>query len=124
MAVGETPHFSIVLQVDRAGKPHDQFLEVSYRLAGGPGGGLALQRHPALQGDGKPFGWWLYDEFDVLAQGSLSAFTHSILFTGGVELNLIFFGLTVRRLRNLLIPSSAVVEGAGGEMERLATSFS
>src|SRR5947199_51046 len=40
MAVGETPHLSIFLQVDKPKNPLDQFLEVSYRLAGGPKGGL------------------------------------------------------------------------------------
>ena len=50
----------------------------------------------ALVADGKPFGWWLYDEFDVVREGQITTLAHSILLTGGVELRVLFFGSCLR----------------------------
>jgi hypothetical protein len=73
---------------------------------GGTAKGYEIQRHEALSGDGKPFGWWLYDELDVV-KGDVPAMTHSILFTGGYELRLTFFAVSCRPLDFLSFPVEA-----------------
>jgi hypothetical protein len=112
IAIDEAPFFSIFLQLKNPRHPLDNYLELRYSLTGGPKHGLKFFKHASLEGDGKPFGWWLYDEIDVLT-GEVSAFTHSILFTGGHELQLYFYGLRCRRLRKLLLPDASPALGEG-----------
>jgi hypothetical protein len=98
MASDEVPHFSFFLEMneptEEGGKKR---LELRYRLVGGVGKGYEMVEHNVLAGDGKPFGWWLYDEFDV-NKGDVPAMTHSILFTGGGEIRLTFYSVNCRRL--------------------------
>ena len=105
LAADDAPHFSLFLKLDgpekRKGKNR---LELRYRLVGGATTGYEIQRHDMLSGDGKPFGWWLYDELDAV-KGDVSAMTHSILFTGGYELRLTFFAVSCRRLDFLSLPT-------------------
>jgi hypothetical protein len=119
IALDEAPLLSILVERDTPGKPLDRFLELRYRLAGGASGGLALTKHAALVADGKPFGWWLYDEFDVVREGQITTLAHSILLTGGVELRVLFFGLHCRRVQKLLFPSPNLSEEATGGLELL-----
>lgn len=106
LAVDEAPLLSIYVELDRPRKPGDRYLELRYRLAGDRGAVLKLTRHSALEGDGKALGWWLYDELEVLREGETTTFAHSILFTGGVELRVLFFSLSCRRVQQLLLPSA------------------
>jgi hypothetical protein len=120
MAADEVPHFSIFLELENPKGKADRHLELRYRLVGGAKKGYEWVRHPMLAGDGKPFGWWMYDEMDV-SDGPVPAMTHSILFTGGEELRLTFFSLSCRRLDFLFPPTTA--EGlanleAAGRQER------
>jgi hypothetical protein len=120
MALDQAPHFSIILQLDNPRSPLDQLIELKYRLVGGVASGFTLRRHPALAGDGKPLQWWLYDEIDVQSQNQISLFVHSILLTGGYELELRFFDLGIRRLRRFFSPSLDLPEEVGGERGLLA----
>jgi hypothetical protein len=105
MAADDVPHFSFVLELDDpVGRGGKKCLELKYRLVGGPGKGFDMVQHKELAGDGKQFGWWLYDEFDLSA-GDIPVTTHSILFTGGWELQLRFFSVRSRRLDFFSLPA-------------------
>lgn len=107
LAADDALHFSLLLERNKPGEREGkQRLELRYRLAGGVAKGYEIHRHEALSGDGKPFGWWLYDELDV-AKGDVPAMRHSILFTGGYELRLTFFAVSCRRLDFLALPVDA-----------------
>jgi hypothetical protein len=91
------PYFSLFLELEKPARSEDRFLELRYRLVGPKG--IQFKSHPELSGDGKALGWWQYDEVDVRqTPDGVSLFTHSILFTGGYELQLTFFSFTYRRL--------------------------
>jgi hypothetical protein len=102
MTADDAAHFSLFLEPNEPGEKKNR-IELRYRLAIGSAKGYEIFRHPVLSGDGNPFGWWLYDEFDIV-KGDVSAMTHSILFTGGCELRLTFFALSCRRLNFVSIP--------------------
>jgi len=105
LAADDVPHFSIFVELDDPAEPDGKKnLELRYRLVGGPPQGFEVKKHEALVGDGRPFGWWLYDEFDV-STGDVPAMTHSILFTGGYEIRLTFFSVSCRRLDFLSLPA-------------------
>jgi hypothetical protein len=104
LAADESHRFSIFLELESPARPADKFLELRYRLVGGARQGYEWQTHPVLAGDGPPLGWWMYDEVDV-DRGPIPAMTHSILFTGGKELQLTFFALSCRHL-DFLFPSA------------------
>jgi hypothetical protein len=107
VAADEKQFFSIFLELN---KPQDKFLELKYRLVGnGKKPGFSLHRHSELAGESKPLGWWLYDELDV-AGGDLAAFTHTILFTGGIELRLAFFQFTCSRVNFFVRPMNSAAE--------------
>jgi hypothetical protein len=110
LAADEVPYFSIFLRLDKPPTPADRHLELRYRLLGGMKKGIRLTRHSGPAAQGKPLGWWLYDEIDV-RKGKVPATTHSILFTGGYELQLTFSTLTCRRL-SFVLPAGAAFEDA------------
>ena len=101
MAVSGSGSFSIFLELENPAGPKDRYLELRYKLAGGPRDGLRVKTHQPL---GKPLHWWLYDEFDIYKRDGVVAYVHSILFNGGIELALTFFTLAFRRLDFLLPP--------------------
>jgi hypothetical protein len=108
IAVDETPIYSILLELDTPDK-HGKYIELEYRLIGSFEVSIEPTRHPILKGHGKPFGKWLYDEFDVLQlvlpdKTKVDVFEHSILFSGGFEVRLLFSNLYFRRIRKLLLP--------------------
>jgi hypothetical protein len=105
MAIDETPCFSLFLQLSNPANVLDRYIELTYRLSGRIKPGLRVIRHVSQAGEGKPFGWWLYDEIDVLKGGPVATLTHSILFTAGCELQLHFSGFRSRRLRQLMFPT-------------------
>lgn len=118
-AVDESPHFSIFLETEAPADPKDRYLELRYRLAGGLKNGLRVTMHKALESDGRPLRRWLYDEFDLFSPETAVAYVHSILFSGGCELQLTFSSLAVRRLR-FLVPMRRVADDPGAELESLA----
>jgi len=110
--------FSFFLELARQTGKEDNRVELEYRLVGGLGQGFRLLRHEILKGDGKDFGWWLYDEIDV-TKGQIEAYTHSILLTGGWEVQLTFYSLALRRLNFLLLPTNSEGVVDPKEVERL-----
>jgi hypothetical protein len=110
---------SIILELAHGVDKEKRHLELRYRLAGSPGQGREFIEHPSLRGDGKPFGWWLYDEVGV-TEGPIKAFTHSVLLTGGWEVRLTFSSLVWRTLDLLLLPTSIEDVVDPREVERLA----
>ncbi len=106
LAADDVPHFSIFVELDGQAEPDGKKnLELRYRLVGGLLKGFEVKKHEALVGDGRPFGWWPYDEFDV-STGDVPAMTHSILFTGGYEIRLTLFSVSCRRLGFLSLPAA------------------
>ena len=89
LSFDESLAFSIRLTPDGA---KDGSVELRYRLAAPP----RLIRHVDLAKDGKPLQWGLYDELDV--KDAEFAFSHSVLFSGGYELQLRFYKLVCNRL--------------------------
>lgn len=63
-----------------------------------------IQRHPAQQGGKEPVAW-LYDEFDVQKIDDEIVCTHSILFTGGWEVQLTFQDFEWSEYQHPLIPA-------------------
>jgi hypothetical protein len=115
LTVEEAPFCSIFLRLDN---PPRKLVALKYWLAAAP----RLTHHPELAGDGTPLQWWLYDEIEVLEGGPVAGFKHSILFTGGWELELFFSNLRCRRLRKVLLPSEDTpADGTLGEPELLRT---
>ena len=80
--------FSILLELDQ---PRDRWLLLEYQLVGEP----TFIRHEELS-DGKGPLVWLYDEISV-ADAAAPTFLHTILFTGGRELQLTFSNLRLER---------------------------
>ena len=109
-----THFFSFIVELPWQTDPAKKHYELQYRLVGGTGKGLVLKQHEILKGDGKPFGWWLYDEIDLI-DGKVEAYTHSVLLTGGWEVQLTFFSLAWRRLNFLFPPTNS--EGVVGPKE-------
>jgi hypothetical protein len=108
MAADEVPSLSMFLELNKPADPLDRFLELRYRLAGGVKRGIRLDQHPALRGDGRPLGWWLYDEFDLDESSQVG--THSILLTGSYEVQIDFFTMSCRRVQFVLPPAGVIGE--------------
>lgn len=118
MTFDEKPFFSIFLEIRNPGKPRDRFLELRYRVTSRP----VFSRHRPVLEDGAPFRWWLYDEMDVTDENRYE-FTHSILFTGGYELQLFFTALSISRPKWTFFPrSTADSEKVEQELEELLTA--
>ncbi len=116
MAVDAKRSFSILVQLD---DPEGKVIELKYQLTAR---GIRFFQHPPLADDGRPLQWWLYDEIDVdKAARKTPAFVHSILFTGGWELQVFFHKLKLLPLRGLLLPHSA--QDVADRAEELARAF-
>jgi hypothetical protein len=113
----EGKRFSVFVELARPAGSESKRLELEYRLVGGPRG-LDLKQHAALKGDGREFGWWLYDEIGV-TEGKVELYTHSILFTGGWEVQLTFFSLACRPLDFFLLPGNGEGKVDPKEVARL-----
>jgi hypothetical protein len=69
--------------------PQKEWLTLRYELAWGME--PELIRNEIAPEDQRPVFQWLYDEVDIMTSGRLGVFTHSILFTNGLELRLYFY---------------------------------
>jgi hypothetical protein len=83
LAAARPRFFTLVLQLDA----DNGGLQIEYKLAAP----VVLTPHPEIAED-CPLEW-LYDEFDVLEKDGVAVFAHSILFTDGSELRLVFHNL-------------------------------
>jgi hypothetical protein len=99
MTVDQSPYLSLFLRVEGPASPASQFLELRYRLATRP----KISRHPSDREDGTPLRWWLYDEFELVSVGNIRLFSHSILLSGGWEMQITFYDMKPIRLTNLLM---------------------
>jgi len=79
--------FSIVLRLD---SPRDKGIQIDYSLLSSPKPIV----HPSFPKE-EPVEW-LYDEIDVQRIEAYSVFIHSIFFTGGLELQLVFSDLKIK----------------------------
>jgi len=94
---GDDRTFSIILQLD---SPRRDGLQISYQLAAP----LKFVQHQELSGDSTALGWWLYDELDRPTEEPFSVYTHSILLTGGWEVQLAFYALHWARYGKIVSP--------------------
>jgi hypothetical protein len=105
IAGDKAPHFSFFLELLDSSQPGGKKdLEIRYHLVRGMGTGFEVFRHKELRDDAAPFRWWLYDELDI-SDGKIRAMTHSILFSGGWEIQLTFYSVSCRRLDFLSLPT-------------------
>jgi hypothetical protein len=81
--------------------PDGEGLLLEYDLVKRP----QILKHPSLSEPGTPLEW-LYDEFGVGRGRGHPTFKHSILFTGGRELDLTFRGLRLRLFKKVLVPTT------------------
>jgi len=93
VATGENP-LTLILFLQLAA-PSSVGVQLSYELVAKP----KMIVHPQLAESGTPLEW-LYDEFDLVKKETARTFTHSILFTGGQEMQLRFRGLKVQVFEN------------------------
>jgi hypothetical protein len=96
------PRFALRLRLEGINNQPGEVLELSYRVVAGPNGGVAVRRHP--QGSEGPKGvhWVLNNEFDVDEERGF--FTHCILLTSGVEIEIRFHALSVQYLEEVVAP--------------------
>ncbi len=95
---------TLLMQLDTTPK---RGIQLTYRLASPP----RFTHHPGH--DDEPRGqFWLYDEIDVFRTDPYPAFTHDILFTGGLEMRLVFLDLQVTPYPELAPDSVEALEAA------------
>ncbi len=103
IATDEEGHLSIFLDLGKTEKPLERYVELRYKLIKGNNGpGYSFVQHAELADHGPPFKEWLYDEIEVVDK---SQYAHSILLSGGHELQLTFSAVTSSRL-NYLYPTN------------------
>jgi hypothetical protein len=90
-------------------------LQLTYRLTAP----LKIHRHPEIAEPGTPLEW-LYDEID-LVEAEPGVVQHNILLTKGMELELRFRNLSVKRFSKMLSPSAQQPEDSTRELELLAS---
>jgi hypothetical protein len=90
---------NLVIQLEDAPSQAGAVLELGYQLVAEPlQGGVTVRRNEPVNKDVAE--WILYDEFDVEKQGAV--FRHTLLLTGGREVEVRFHKLRVRRLGEVL----------------------
>jgi hypothetical protein len=107
MAGDERSYFSLFLEPETSRNPQDKYLELRYKITE-PVRGLV---HGELAGDGKPLAWWLYDEVELVDRNA-PVCTHSVLLSGGCELQISFSSIECLQLSFFANPESA---GEGSE---------
>jgi hypothetical protein len=90
------PRFSLRLRLEGAGKQPGEIIGLNYRVVGGPNGGVIFHKHSELGQSPHGSRWVLYSEFDVDEERGF--FTHSLLLTGGLEVEVRFHSLSVQDL--------------------------
>jgi hypothetical protein len=101
LAAARSRFFTVVLQLDA----DNGGLQIEYKLAAP----VILTPHPEIAED-CPLEW-LYDEFDVLEKDSVTVFAHSILFTDGSELRLVFHNLQWKHYPRAMFVGSGMTPG-------------
>jgi hypothetical protein len=94
------PTFTLLTQLEDTPSQPGEVLELSYFLVAGPHGGVAFKKPTQLHKEAPGPRYILYDEFDL---DERAFFTHSLLLTGGDEIEVRFHSLRVRRLEKVLV---------------------
>jgi hypothetical protein len=97
-APGRWQSFLMALQLD---PPPKECLVLHYRL----GQTVAMNRHIPLAGERCPFLEWQHDEVEIVPSDGGPEFAHSILFTGGLELQRRFQNFDYTTLKPLTLPT-------------------
>ncbi len=95
------PWFSLRLHLEGTPAQPGEGLELAYHVVAVPHGGLVFRKHAIDQSPAEPL-WVLYNEFDIDAERAF--FTHSLLLTGGFEMEIRFHNLRVRYLDEVVSP--------------------
>jgi hypothetical protein len=95
------PWFALRLQLEGTPGQPGETLELAYHVVAIPHGGLAFRKHAIDQGLQEPL-WVLYNEFDIDEERAF--FTHSLLPTGGLEMEIRFHDIRVRYLDEVVSP--------------------
>ena len=96
-----SPRFTLLVRLEGTPSQPGDVLELDYLIVAGKHGGIAFRKHHQLpQKDGPGAAWILYDEFDLDEQRTF--FTHSLLLTGGHEIEVRFHNLRIRPLTEVL----------------------
>jgi hypothetical protein len=95
------PWFSLRLQLEGTPGQPGEALELAYHVVAVPHGGLVFRKHAIDQSPPEPL-WVLYNEFDIDAERAF--FTHSLLLTGGLEMEIRFHNLRIRYLDEVVSP--------------------
>jgi hypothetical protein len=98
--------FSMLFRLDA---PAGEGLLLSYQLVAPP----HTVEYPKLAAWGAPWEWVQYDEIELLRRKNTQAYRHSILFTGGREVCILFRTLRLTRFQSIVAPPLA--NGREGE---------
>jgi hypothetical protein len=101
LAAARSRFFTLILQLDA----DNGGLQIEYKLAAP----VVLTPHPEIAED-CPLEW-LYDEFDVLEKDGVTVFAHSVLFTDGSELRLVFHNLQWKHYPRAMFVGSGMTSG-------------
>jgi hypothetical protein len=112
LAAARPRFFTLVLQLDA----DNGGLQIEYKLAAA----VELTPHPEIA-ENCPLEW-LYDEFDVLEMDGVTVFAHSILFTDGSELRLVFRNFQWKHYPKAMFVGGATTSGgmASGALTEMA----
>jgi hypothetical protein len=115
VARDERQSVSIFLRLDGVDGPGDGLVELKYKLEGQ----IKVIRQQEAPSNGAPLKRWLYDEMALVSGEGPRIFLHSILFSGGWELQIPFSRLSCIRLRQFVSPDA---EGIASKLEELAVA--
>ncbi len=109
LAVGrKEPRFVLVVQLEGTPTQPGEVLELSYLSVAGPHGGVAFRKPTKPAPDTSGTKWVLYNEFDLDEERAF--FTHSLLLTGGVEIEVRFHNLRVKILDDVFVSPTELPE--------------
>jgi hypothetical protein len=103
------PWFTLLVRLEGTASSPGELLELTYLCVTGPHGGVAFKKQAPFKKNSPGLGWVLYDEFDFHKKRNF--FTHSLLLTGGHEVEIRFRNLRVRCLDEVLLPPHELPEG-------------
>jgi hypothetical protein len=89
------------LQLERTPGQPGEALELAYHVVAAPHGGLVFRKPAIDQSSPEPL-WVLYNEFDIDTERAF--FTHTLLLTGGFEMEIRFHNLRIRYLDEIVSP--------------------
>ncbi len=92
----QQPLYGLLLQLEGLPGQSAEVLELKYQPVPGPNGGIHIMMHTSSERKPRKGVWLLYDEFDL--DEAQDFFTHTLLLTGGWEIEIRFLNFSIRRL--------------------------